>query len=168
MATNTYKLTLYVDSNNTTTLSYNEAKSLTIGSASYNVTWTEMTYNKDVYQHNEILAKLSVAATGGAFPTIEDIKATFLKHKIDLEINDNKIALGYLVFLVRPVYSTSSSATTLKLELSIYSPDKLMDLDNYSRAYTGRRLYTDILANEKSKFDSINVANHMQLLKFKQ
>ena len=40
MATNTYKLTLYVDSNNTTTLSYNEAKSLTIGSASYNVTWT--------------------------------------------------------------------------------------------------------------------------------
>ena len=119
MATNTYKLTLYVDSNNTTTLSYNEAKSLTIGSASYNVTWTEMTYNKDVYQHNEILAKLSVAATGGAFPTIEDIKATFLKHKIDLEINDNDPGINGKYYTVKKGDTLSKIAVENDTTVSI-------------------------------------------------
>ena len=41
-----------------------------------------------------------------------------------------------------------------------------MTLDKYSRAYTARKLYTDILSDEAKKFSSVEVANHMQLLKY--
>ena len=87
---------------------------------------------------------------------------------VDLEIDKNKVAENYYVHKVRSVYKTVSGKTSLFVELTIYSRDKMMTLDKYSRAYTARRLYTDILVEESQKFSSVEVANHMQLLKYKE
>ncbi len=85
---------------------------------------------------------------------------------VDLEIDKNKVAENYYVHKVRSIYKTVSGKTSLFVELTIFSRDKLMTLDKYSRAYTAKKLYTDILSQEAEKFDSVEVANHMQLLKY--
>lgn len=69
-----------------------------------------------------------------------------------LVINDHAVAENYKVFNALTRYKTVSSGTSKFLELTIFSADKLMDLDKYSRAYTAKRLYTDILTEESKKF----------------
>ena len=117
----------------------------------------------------------------GTASSVNSIINNFLGAKVILEIDGNTVAENYLVFKVRTTYKTISNSTSRFLELTIYSADKMMDLDKYSRAYTARRLYTDILAEESKKFNlkdaekdeectslSKLIANHMQLLKYKE
>lgn len=162
---------------------------------SYEVTLSKLEYHKKVYEPCQILANLQVGVLQsrtdvktevtttkdsktstdttidkGHFKPVEMIgndKIDLIKGAIvDLEIDKNKVAENYYVHKVRSVYKTVSGKTSLFLELTIYSADKRMTLDKYSRAYTARKLYNDILANESQKFSSIQVANHMQLLKY--
>lgn len=163
---------------------------------SYEVALSKLEYTKKVYEPCRILATLQVGviqvredetteeisiANGvetiigsttrkGHYKPVEMIgndKIDLIKGAIvDLEIDKNKVAENYYVHKVRSVYKTVSGKTSLFLELTIYSADKRMTLDKYSRAYTARKLYNDILANESQKFSSIQVANHMQLLKY--
>jgi hypothetical protein len=100
--------------------------------------------------------------------SLADIVEFFKGAKVALKIDDHTVADNYMVFKLRSLYKTVSSQTTIFLELNIFSADKLMDLDKYSRAYTARSLYTDILLNEESQqFKDVEVANHMQLMKYK-
>jgi hypothetical protein len=69
-----------------------------------------------------------------------------------LEIGGNNVAENYKVFKILTRYKTVSNGTSHFLELTINSADMLMDLDKYSRAYTARKLYTDILKEESGKF----------------
>jgi hypothetical protein len=116
----------------------------------------------------------------GTFSSLDDIYNAFKGAKVILEIDGNTVAENYLVFKVRTTYKTISNKTTQFVELTIFSADKMMDLDKYSRAYTAKRLYTDILAEESKKFNlkdaekeldctslSKLIANHMQLMKYK-
>ena len=163
---------------------------------SFDVTLTKLEYKKKVYEPCQILANLQVGvvqertdvktketttlADGktnveektekGHFKPVEMIdseKINLLKGaSVELEIDKTKVAQNYFVYKVRSSYSTVSGKTSLFVELSIFSRDKLMTLDKYSRAYTARKLYTDILLEEAKKFSCVEVANHMQLLKY--
>ena len=163
---------------------------------SFDVTLTKLEYKKKVYEPCQILANLQVGvvqdrtdvkttdtttlADGktnveektekGHFKPIEMIdseKINLLKGaSVELEIDNNKVAQNYFIYKVRSSYRTVSGKTSLFVELTIFSRDKLMTLDKYSRAYTARKLYTDILSEEVNKFSSVEVANHMQLLKY--
>ena len=163
---------------------------------SFDVTLTKLEYKKKVYEPCQILANLQVGvvqertdvktketttlADGktnveektekGHFKPVEMIdseKINLLKGaSVELEIDNTKVAQNYFVYKVRSSYSTVSGKTSLFVELSIFSRDKLMTLDKYSRAYTARKLYTDILLEEAKKFSCVEVANHMQLLKY--
>ena len=164
---------------------------------SYEVTLSKLEYHKKVYEPCQIVANLQVGVLQtrtdvekevlttysdgktstetsidkGHFKPVEMIgndKIDLIKGaRVDLEIDGNKVAENYYVHKVRSVYKTVSGKTSLFLELTIYSADKRMTLDKYSRAYTARKLYLDILLEESSKFSSIQVANHMQLMKYK-
>lgn len=163
---------------------------------SFDVTLTKLEYKKKVYEPCQILANLQVGvvqertdvkttetttlADGktnveektekGHFKPVEMIdseKINLLKGaSVELEIDNNKVAQNYFIYKVRSSYRMVSGKTSLFVELTIFSRDKLMTLDKYSRAYTARKLYTDILSEEAKKFDSVEVANHMQLLKY--
>lgn len=162
---------------------------------SYEVTLSKLEYHKKVYEPCQILANLQVGVLQsrtdvktevtttkdsktstdttidkGHFKPVEMIgndKIDLIKGaRVDLEIDKNKVAENYYVHKVRSVYKTVSGKTSLFVELTIFSRDKLMTLDKYSRAYTAKRLFTDILSEEAKKFSSVDVANHMQLLKY--
>jgi hypothetical protein len=165
--------------------------------SSFEVTLVKLEYTKKIYEPCKIVAYLQMGIiqertdvitqvvttdadgkkstssktdTGTYKPTklIDNAKINLLKGAyVDLEIDKNKVAENYYVHKVRSVYKTISGKTSLFVELTIFSRDKLMTLDKYSRAYTAKRLYTDILSQEAEKFSSVEVANHMQLLKYK-
>ena len=164
--------------------------------SSFEVTLVKLEYTKKIYEPCKIVAYLqmgviqertdvvtqvvttdadgkkatSSSTNKGTYkPTklIDNDKINLLKGAyVDLEIDKNKVAENYYVHKVRSVYKTVSGKTSLFVELTIFSRDKLMTLDKYSRAYTAKKLYTDILSQEAEKFDSVEVANHMQLLKY--
>lgn len=115
----------------------------------------------------EATTKQDIKSTTDTPLTADTIIKFFKGAIVEMEIDDNKVAENYMVFEVRSIYKTVSASTSLFLDLSIYSADKSMDLDKYSRAYTAKMLYTDILAEESKNFSSVSVANHMQLLKYK-
>ena len=163
---------------------------------SYEVTLSKLEYHKKVYEPCQIVANLQVGVLQtrtdvekevlttysdgktsteksidkGHFKPVEMIgndKIDLIKGStVELKIDDNLVAENYFVHKVRSVYKTVSGKTSLFVELTIFSRDKLMTLDKYSRAYTAKKLYTDILSQEAEKFSSVEVANHMQLLKY--
>ena len=180
---NTYKLYFYTSTKGSGVTPTSKL-SMTFGSSSLNVTLLRVKYKKKVYEPCEILAELSIEG----LPKNSEVEATFLNQKVDMEVEyetaDKKtksvtIATNYFVYKVRPIYNVTSTSS-MTVELGIYSADKVMTLDKYSRAYTAKKLYTDILAKESDKFHlndnsdstkctklSTLVANHMQMLKYK-
>ncbi len=175
-----------------------ETKVITSVLTQLELTLANLEYSKKVYEPCMMLANLQVGViqertdittivtkTGkdgvvstdtltdeGKFKPVKQIskdKLDILKGAfVNLEIDNNMVAENYYVHKIRSVYKTISGKTSLFVELTIYSRDKLMTLDKYSRAYTAKRLYTDILSEEAKKFSSVDVANHMQLLKYQQ
>lgn len=179
----TYKLYFYTTEKGSA-VTPTSSVSMTFGSSSHKVTLSRMKYKKKVYEPCEILAELSI----DGIAKNSEVVATFLNQKVDMEVEYETadktkksvtIATNYFVYKVKPIYSVGSTSS-MTVELGIYSADKLMTLNKYSRAYTAKRLYTDILAIESGKFalkdnpkeedcTKLNtlVANHMQMLKYK-
>ena len=184
------------------------------------ITLTKLSYRKNIYKPCKIHAELEVSSlqkrtshvtqevdidkngvetprgekrVDGAFVDTTSISHFFEGSQVFLEINDHTVAKNYMVFKVRTTYKTVSNKTSQFVNLTIFSADKLMDLNKYSRAYTARKLYGEILATESEKFifkDSMYnpsdnplknhlkdlgtsiplsqmIVNHMQLLKFR-
>jgi len=184
------------------------------------ITLTKLSYRKNIYKPCKIHAELEVSSLqkrtshvtqevdidkngvetpreekrdDGAFVDTTSISHFFEGSQVFLEINDHTVAKNYMVFKVRTTYKTVSNKTSQFVNLTIFSADKLMDLNKYSRAYTARKLYGEILATESEKFifkDSMYnpsdnplknhlkdlgtsiplsqmIVNHMQLLKFR-
>lgn len=182
---NTYQLFLYTDKVGSSDEGFkiNTSYNWIVDEKNYDAKLTKLSYTKHVYAPCEISVQIDVSVKsspgtndGTKMPDNKKLVDSFLNKKVDLKINSNLIATNYFVYKVRPVYKTTSSSL-VSVELSIFSADKLMTLDKYSRAYTAKKLYSDILAEESKKFnlkDSANtslstlVANHMQLLKYKK
>lgn len=182
---NVYQLFLYADKVGSSDegLKIDTSYNWVVGEKNYDAKLTKLSYTKHVYAPCEISAQIDVSVKsspstndGTAMPDNKKLVESFLNKKVDLKINSSLIATNYFVYKVKPIYKTIASSL-VSVELTIFSADKLMTLDKYSRAYTARKLYSDILAEESKKFnlkDSANtslstlVANHMQLLKYKK
>jgi hypothetical protein len=91
-------------------------------------------------------------------PSFETLKAGFLNKKVGLKLYDKLnsidkiIAKNYFIYQMNPCYRKNAADSTIDLELHIYSLDKLLTLDKYSKAYTAQRLGTDIFTPELKNF----------------
>ena len=138
---------------------FTTSKSYTFGSKSYEVTLSKLNYNKKVYQPGEIYATIEISAdTDSTLPSYMDVKEALFKKKAMLKINDNEVAKNYYVHKVKPHHKRSSEKTSMDVELSIFSQDKLMTLDKHSKAYTAKRLRKDIFLTEYSNYKLDGVA----------
>ena len=143
----TYSLTI----GNTSGISFNTAKSITFGSTSYDVNIKTLRFSKQIYQPCEIQLTLVVKNNSG-FPTSTLIQSTLLKQLVSLSIGGSTVASNYFVQKVKPIFGTVSGSTTLEVELSIFSLDKLMTFDKYSKAHTAEKLGATIFKNMVGKF----------------
>lgn len=149
----TYRLHIYSDENSIGSgFTKNDSQSYTIGSNSHSVKLESLSYTKKIYQPYEILATVTVGASGGSLPKYSDLETAFINKKAMFKIGDTVVAKNCFVYKMRPVYSTVSSGTVLKMELTICSLDKKMAIDKYNRAYTGLKLGSGILGIEITNF----------------
>ena len=92
-------------------------------------------------------------ATGFTRPVSRDnIKQLLLNAKAELEIDGKVVATNYFVYKVRSVHK-KNSFSDVTVELTIFSEDKLLTLEKYSKAYTAKKLGTDIFKNEIGNYN---------------
>lgn len=137
-----------LETNKQVTLSGEVKDGETSTTKSYSVTLQKLEYHKEMYSPCWIKATSQVSVTSSAsLPTRKDMDAFFLKMKAELDYGSVEVASNYFVFKVRTSYKSQSS-TTLTVELDIYSEDKLLTLEKFSKAYTAKRLGQDIFTED--------------------
>ena len=143
-----------------------------IGTPSCTVTMTKIEHINELYNPGQITVTLKVS--GSTLPTYSEFCTFFQSKTASLLRDTDSLATQYFVYDVRPTYRQSNNGVCY-VQLGIYSLDKLLTLQRYSKAYTGKRLYKDILqtviADKNFKLGgttSIVTAEGLQFLKYKK
>lgn len=109
-------------------------------------------YLKKMYEPGWMQIKLQL----GTRSSSADLKEKFSDCIVNLSVDDYMVARNYYIFQVRPEYKKESESTSCHVFLTAYSPDKFLTLDTYSRAYTCKRPFEDILGNTLVNFKDKN------------
>ena len=151
----------------------------------YKVAVRDINFGRKVYQPGEIKAEIMITLMGD---TNEDtmvippdkLKTLLLHRKVTMTIlpKDAKaetvVARNYYVHEINPRVVRDSASTQIFVSLSIYSMDKLMTINKYSKAYVVKKLGSEILCAESKQFGYnkvplVTVAfDNMQHLKYQQ
>ena len=147
----------------------------------YNVYFNGIKINKKIYQPNEIEVELyvkqsSTTDTSGngttKAPSFKDVSDLLLQRQVKLEnllvpggstiekaLEDDvryTIAENHYVFELDPMIKRESYGTIMFVKMNIFSMDKLMTLNKYSKAYVARKLGSGILKPESLNFGTIS------------
>ena len=146
----------------------------------------EVEFQRKIYQPGCITANLHfiyLETTGPEAPvmlTQDDLKTILLQRRItlgiapkDAEDPEIVIAENYYVHEIIPQVIKDSKNSMLFVKLRMYSMDKLMTLNPYSKAYVVKRLGADILTQESKIFGFQNqlvnlYTNNLQNLTYEQ
>ena len=132
--------------------------------------------NRKIYQPTEIEAELDFThettdeqnQKKSTAPKFGDIKDCLLQREVTLDIveNDKKdkdgkpvtynVAKNCYVFEMTPQLQRDVDGTKMYVKLSIFSMDKLMTLNKYSKAYVARKLGSEILQPESLNFGAVS------------
>lgn len=124
-----------------------------------------ITFHRKIYQPGEIEAEVGIESTGtdGSSLKVSDISALLLKRNVQLylvnrdgsgnELGKQLLATNYYVYGLNPRQVRQPDGNMrLFVRLSIFSMDKLMTLDKYSKTYVVKKLGSGILGKESRKF----------------
>ena len=147
----------------------------------YYVTLCGVKVNKRIYQPTEIEAEIDFTLktnnTSGKdstkVPSFEAVSSLFMSREVELEIlesakpltsSDNaihdieknvhthKVAVSCFVYEVFPKLKCDANSKKMYVKLNIFSMDKLMTINKYSKAYVARKLGSGILKPESLNF----------------
>ena len=142
----------------------------------YYLTFRGVKVNRKIYQPTEIAAELdfmqqTVNATGEEStkaPAFSDVSGLLLQRQVKLEIlhvnrqldaanvidygNTFTVAENCYVFELNPQLKRENNGAKMYVKLGIFSMDKLMTLNKYSKAYVARKLGSGILQPESLTF----------------
>ena len=132
--------------------------------------------NRKIYQPTEIEAELDFThettdaqnKKKSTAPKFSDIKGYLLQREVTVDIVDNdkkdkdgkpvtyNVAKNCYVFEMTPQLQRDVDGTKMYVKLSIFSMDKLMTLNKYSKAYVARKLGSEILQPESLNFGAVS------------
>lgn len=115
----------------------------------YKLSLERLSYDKGIYRPAEMKVTMNVS---GQNVKNNDLVSVFHQKNVKLAIDGETVAEYYMVFMVMPIFRKVAKGSSVKLELTIYSYDKLLALDKYSKVWTGKKLGKDIFANEVDSF----------------
>lgn len=118
----------------------------TKGTTTYNYNLHEVWFNRRVYQPGEIVAEVSINPS----KTISELSQMLLLQGVTLKKGNTVIAKNYYVHEILP--QTRNGDDGIFVKLVIFSMDKLMTLDKYSKVYAGLKLGSEILNKERLNF----------------
>ena len=139
---------------------------------SYDIVLLNIKVNRKIYQPTEIEAELDImqkitdaSETKTTTPSFEAVTALFLRRSVRLEyVQQNAIdsfsqtndaytiAENCYVYELNPQLRRDINGTKMYVKLNIFSMDKLMTLNQYSKAYVARKLGSGILKPESLTF----------------
>ena len=144
--------------------------------ATYNLVFNGIKVNKKIYQPCEIEAELDFTMTTldkdgkqlMTVPTFEEVSSLLLQRQVKVEVIEVPagdtiekarslheaitIAKNCYVFEVNPQLKRDVRGTKMFVKINIFSMDKLMTLNKYSKAYVARKLGSGILKPESLAF----------------
>lgn len=136
------------------------AYSLQIGDYTFTVTGTDkytegadsynlhgIRFNRKIYQPGEIEAEISIKPKH----SVTDAISMLLQKNVTLEMNGKTVAENYYVHEILPQEKKDVN-DQLFIKVSIFSKDKLMTLDKYSKVYVAKKLGSEILDVERKNF----------------
>ena len=163
------------------------------GKNSYYLLFCGVKVNRKIYQPTEIEAELDFTQETtdaqnqkkNTAPKLSDIRGYLLQRKVTLDIVDSekkdkdgnpltyKVAENCYVYEMIPQLKRDNG-TKMYVKLSIFSVDKLMTLNKYSKAYVARKLGSEILQPESLRFGLVKEGEpliesdieHLQYLKY--
>jgi hypothetical protein len=142
----------------------------------YPLMLNKLTYQKKMYEPCAIHAVVEVGmgttkegtteSSLKSLPTHREMAAFFSKMKVKCCMGDTTVAMNYRVFNVR-TFRKKDHTSSVTVELDIFSEDKLLTLEKYSKAYSGKRLGAQIFADEVGKYAlSATPVVNLQLLSY--
>ena len=151
-------------------------KEVSVDSKKYYMLLCGVKVNRKIYQPTEIEAELDFThettdeqnKKKSTAPKFGDIKDCLLQREVTLDIveNDKKdkdgkpvtynVAKNCYVFEMTPQLQRDVDGTKMYVKLSIFSMDKLMTLNKYSKAYVARKLGSEILQPESLNFGAVS------------
>lgn len=142
----------------------------------YPLMLNKLTYQKKMYEPCAIHAVVEVGmgttkegtteSSLKSLPTHREMATFFSKMKVKCCMGDTTVATNYQVFNVR-TFRKKDHTSSVTVELDIFSEDKLLTLEKYSKAYSGKRLGTQIFADEVGKYAlSATPVVNLQLLSY--
>lgn len=117
--------------------------------------------DKEMYKPGCIDIQLS---TDRISTPIKTLTEDLLNKRVSLTIEDDSqqkyiYAQDYIIFSITPVIKRSNTHTSTILHLKVYSLDKYLTFQKYSKTWTAKRLYKDIISEEiKQKENTFNQA----------
>ena len=148
MASYTLKIYDVPQENKNIELSYNSNDGHSTGSTTIeNTTWTftlqNLSYSKAIYKPGELIFKLQITGCSG----VNAIYSTFKGKKVELtakaDNQENSIAKDYYIFGIQ----IEKKGNVYYATFQAYDPLKYLTLDTYCKAYTGKKLISDIISN---------------------
>ena len=103
-------------------------------------------FNRKIYQPGEIEAEISLLDK----KAVSELTNMLLMKEVKLTHDSKTIAENYYVHEILP--QEKKNDTGIFVKLMIYSMDKLMTLDKYSKVYAGMKLGAEILNKERYNF----------------
>ena len=115
------------------------------------------TYKQETKDKNGTITETKEGsyATGLLRPTEikrEKILSVLSNAKVELTVDDKVVATNYFVYKIRSVHKKSAESD-VTVELTIFSEDKLLTLEKYSKAYTAKKLGSDIFKDEIGNYN---------------
>ena len=133
---------------------------MTIGDVACKICLNGVKFFRKMYEPGLIEAEVTIKTQDAKvdLPPIAPVKELFIKREAKLIImptdtnTDETIAENYYVYMVNPALTMFNDVASYYVKLSVYSMDKLMAIDKYSKAYVSKRLAMDILKKEYTNF----------------
>lgn len=136
----------------------------TIGSVNCMATLYEIVFANEMYSPSHLTVKFNLVPEGENLPAYQDIVKFFLLAKVTIKRTKQSLETtgaetteiidsNYYVHEVRPTYvnNIKNKEKKVVLYLDIFSSDKLLTLDKYSKSYVHKSLYGDIIEPEAVK-----------------
>ena len=126
---------------------------------SCDLTFNTLRYHKRVYQPGcvEIRLKADNLKKSDLFSTRwEQALANYFRGLVvdvwDVQHKPVTIAAKYYIFQIVPRVVKSDEKTSINLQLTAYSPDKFLTMDQFSNAFTGKRLFGEMIPNMLTRY----------------
>ena len=130
----------------------------------YKLNLEKLSYDKGIYRPAEMKVTMNVS---GQNVKNSDLVSAFHQKIVKLTVDGETVADDYFVFKVMPVFKKVSTGSSVKLELTIFSLDKLLALDKYSKAWSDKKLGVDIFSKEVDSFNlGLSVCSDLQVVDY--